>query len=390
MHAVDCIVIGAGVIGLAVARALARGGRSVIILERERHFGLHTSSRNSEVIHAGIHYPPGSLKARLCLAGRDLLYDYCRERGIAHRRCGKFIVATREEQLAELRAIESRARANGVVDLQWLDAAQARRCEPALFCVAALDSPSTGIIDSHAYMLSLLADAEARGAQIIYGAAVASLRPASGGIDVCIESEPLAELRAQVVVNSAGLDAHRVARAIRDFPAAYIPEVRYAKGSYFALSGPAPFGRLVYPVPEAGGLGIHLTLDLADRARFGPDVQWIGEVDHEADAGHDADAGYDVDARYAVDAGRAAHFYGAIRRYWPQLADGQLSPAYAGIRPTLAGGRGGPLGAAADFCISGPADHGVAGVVNLFGMDSPGLTASLAIAAQVAAALRSD
>jgi L-2-hydroxyglutarate oxidase LhgO len=380
VHAVDCIVIGAGVIGLAVARALAYAGRSVVILERERHFGLHTSSRNSEVIHAGIHYPPGSLKARLCLSGRELLYDYCRERGIAHRRCGKFIVATREEQLAELRAVESRARANGVLDLEWLDAVQARRSEPALLCVAALDSPSTGIIDSHAYLLSLLADAESRGAQIVYGAAVASLRPAPGGIDVCIESEPLEVLRAQVVVNSAGLDAHRVARAIRDFPAAYIPDVRYAKGSYFALSGPAPFGRLVYPVPEAGGLGIHLTLDLAGRARFGPDVQWIDETDLDAPA-------QNVDARYIVDAGRAAQFYGAIRRYWPQLADGQLSPAYAGIRPTLAGSRGGPHGAAADFCISGPADHGVAGVVNLFGMDSPGLTASLAIAAQVAAAV---
>jgi L-2-hydroxyglutarate oxidase LhgO len=369
VHEVDCIVIGAGAIGLAVARALARTGRSVIILERERHFGLHTSSRNSEVIHAGIHYPPGSFKARLCLSGRELLYGYCRERDIAHRRCGKFIVATREDQLAELRGIESQARANGVFDLEWLNAAQARRCEPALFCVAALASPSTGIIDSHAYMLSLLADAEARGAQIAYGAAVASLRPASGGIEVCIESEPSAVLRAQFVVNSAGLDAHRVAQSIQGFPGMHIPDVRYAKGSYFALAGRAPFARLIYPVPEAGGLGVHLTLDLAGRARFGPDVQWVGEVD------------------YAVDAGRAAEFYGAVRRYWPQLADGQLSPAYAGIRPKLAGSRGGHPGAAADFCISVPADHGVAGVVNLFGMDSPGLTASLAIAAQVATAI---
>jgi L-2-hydroxyglutarate oxidase LhgO len=369
VHGVDCIVIGAGVIGLSVARALARAGRSVIILERERHFGMHTSSRNSEVIHAGMHYQPGSLKARLCLSGRELLYGYCRERGIAHRRCGKFIVATCEEQLAGLRDIESQARGNGVFDLEWLNAAQARRCEPALVCVAALASPSTGIIDSHAYMLSLLADAETRGAQIAYGAAVASLRPASGGVDVCIESEPLAVLRAQIVINSAGLDAHRVARSIQGFPAEHIPEVRYAKGSYFALSRPAPFERLIYPVPKDGGLGIHLTLDLAGRARFGPDVEWVGEVD------------------YTVDAGRAAEFYGAIRRYWPQLADGQLSPAYAGIRPKLAGSHGGPHGAAADFCISGPRDHGVAGIVNLFGMDSPGLTASLAIAAQVAVAI---
>jgi L-2-hydroxyglutarate oxidase LhgO len=369
VHEVDCIVIGAGVIGLAVARALARAGRSVIILERERHFGLHTSSRNSEVIHAGLHYPPGSFKARLCVSGRELLYGYCSERGIAHRRCGKFIVATREEQLAQLRAIESQARANGVFDLEWLNAAQARRCEPALNCVAALASPSTGIIDSHAYMLSLLADAETRGAQIAYGAEVASLRPASGGIDVHLESEPFAVLRAQIVVNSAGLDAHRVARSIRGFPAGHIPDVHYAKGSYFALSRPAPFARLIYPLPEAGGLGVHLTLDLAGRARFGPDVQWVREVD------------------YAVDASRAVEFYRAIRRYWPKLADGQLSPAYAGIRPKLSGSRGGSHGAAADFCISGPADHGVAGVVNLFGMDSPGLTASLAIAAQVTKAI---
>ena len=373
MHDVDCIVIGAGVIGLAVARALARAGRSVIILERERHFGQHTSSRNSEVIHAGIHYPPGSFKARLCLSGRDLLYGYCSERGIGHRRCGKFIVATREEQLAGLRDIESQARANGVFDLEWLNPAQARCSEPELHCVAALASPSTGIIDSHAYMLSLLADAEARGAQIAYGAEVASLRPASGGIDVCIdagkEGEPSTVLRAQIVVNSAGLDAHRVAGSIQGFPAEHIPEVRYAKGSYFALSRPAPFARLIYPLPEASGLGVHLTLDLGGRARFGPDVQWVREVD------------------YSVDAARAAEFYLAIRRYWPQLADGQLSPAYAGIRPKLSGSRGGSHGAAADFCISGPADHGVAGLVNLFGMDSPGLTASLAIAAQVATAL---
>jgi L-2-hydroxyglutarate oxidase LhgO len=357
------MVIGAGVIGLAAARALACDGRTVMILERERHFGMHTSSRNSEVIHAGIHYRPDSLKARSCVSGRELLYRYCGERGIAHRRCGKFIVATSEEQLTQLHAIESQARTNGVFDLEWLDGAQARRCEPALSCEAALASPSSGIIDSHAYLLSLLADAEAHGAQIAYGAVVSSLRPTPCGIDVAIESEPRPVLRAQFVVNSAGLDAHRVAQSIEGFPARHIPEVRYAKGSYFALRGPAPFGRLIYPIPESGGLGIHMTVDLAGQARFGPDVQWVDAVD------------------YGVDAARAAEFYGAIRRYWPTLADGQLSPAYAGIRPKL--GRAGD--AAADFCISGPADHGVAGVVNLFGMESPGLTASLAIAAHVAA-----
>ena len=362
MNEVDCVVIGAGVIGLAAARALARGGRSVMILERERHFGMHTSSRNSEVIHAGIHYRPGSLKARTCVSGRDLLYRYCGERGIAHRRCGKFIVAASAEQLGQLQAIESQARGNGVLDLEWLDGAQARRFEPALSCEAALSSPSSGIIDSHAYLLSLLADAEAHGAEIAYGAAVTSLRPTPSGIEIAIEPEPRPVLRAQFVVNSAGLDAHRVAQSIDGFPAKHIPEVRYAKGSYFSFTGRAPFSRLIYPVPESGGLGIHMTVDLAGQARFGPDVEWVDAVD------------------YGVDAARAAEFYGAIRRYWPVLADGQLSPAYAGIRPKL-----GRAGHAADFRISGPAEHGVAGVVNLFGIESPGLTASLALAAHIAA-----
>jgi len=354
-------VIGAGVIGLAVARALAGAGREVIILEREHHVGMHMSSRNSEVIHAGMHYPQGSLKALTCVSGRELLYRYCDARGIAYRRCGKYIVATSDSQLAQLQAIESQARANGVFDLECLDGAQARRSEPELSCLAALSSPSTGIIDSHVYMLSLLADAEAGGAQIAYGAAVSALRPRHGGVDICIEPEPLPVLHARLVVNSAGLDAHHVARLIEDFPAKLIPEVRYAKGNYFALAGAAPFGRLIYPVPEPGGLGIHLTSDLAGRARFGPDVEWVDDVD------------------YSVDAARALDFYGAIRRYWPRLADGQLSPAYAGVRPKLLAGVG-----VADFCISGPAHHGVAGIVNLFGMESPGLTASLAIAAQVA------
>lgn len=364
MNEVDCIVIGAGVIGLAAARALAGEGRTVMILERERQFGMHTSSRNSEVIHAGIHYRPGSLKARACLSGRELLYRYCAERGIAHRRCGKFIVATSAEQLPQLQAIESRARGSGVFDLEWLDGAEARRREPGLACEAALSSPSTGIIDSHAYMLSLLADAEARGAEIAYGAAVASLRPAPDGIDISIESEPRPVLRARIVVNAAGLDAHRVAQSIDGFPPEHIPEVRYAKGSYFAFPGSAPFSRLIYPIPESGGLGIHMTIDLAGRPRFGPDVEWVDAVD------------------YRVDAARAAEFYAAIRRYWPALADGQLSPAYAGIRPKLL--RVGE--AAADFCISGSADHGIAGIVNCFGIESPGLTASLALAAHVAAA----
>jgi L-2-hydroxyglutarate oxidase LhgO len=363
LNQADCIIIGAGVIGLAAARALALAGRSVVILERERHFGTQMSSRNSEVIHAGIHYPPGSLKARTCILGRELLYDYCRGRGIAHRRCGKLIVTATEAQGAQLTRIEAQGHANGVADLKRLDGVQARRLEPNLSCVAALSSPSTGIIDSHGFMLSLLAEAEARGAQIAYGATASRLRPTPQGVEVCIDSEPLPVLRAHAVVNAAGLEAHRLARSIEGLAANHIPAVRYAKGNYFALSGKAPFTRLIYPLPEPGGLGIHMSLDLAGRARFGPDVEWIAEIG------------------YAVDAQRSAAFYEAIRRYWPQLADGQLSPAYSGIRPKLSG----PGEAPADFCISGPADHGIAGVVNLFGMESPGLTASLAIGAQVAA-----
>ncbi len=364
MNDVDCIVIGAGVIGLAVARALARAGREVIILEREQQFGMHTSSRNSEVIHAGIHYEPGSLKARTCVAGRDLLYRYCAERGIGHRRCGKLTVATSAEQLATLEKIEINARANGVFDLQWLDAAQAGRLEPQLRCLRALWSPSTGIIDSHAYMQSLLADAEASGATIAYGTQVASLRPTPTGIDIAIEGESDAVVRARATVNCAGLHAHQVAASIEGFPAQHIPAVRYAKGSYFALSGASPFTRLVYPAPRAGGhLGIHLTVDLAGAARFGPDTEWVDAID------------------YAVDPQRAASFAEVIREYWPGLDARRLYPAYAGIRPKIsAAGE-----ATRDFYISGPDDHGLAGIVNLFGIESPGLTASLALGESIAA-----
>ena len=359
-------MIGAGVVGLAVARALARGGREVVILERERHFGMHTSSRNSEVIHAGIHYPPRSLKARLCVTGRDLLYRYCAERGIGHRRCGKLTVATAAEQLATLEKIDSNARANGVLDLEWLDAAQAGRVEPQLRCLGALWSPSTGIIDSHAYMQSLLADAEASGATVAYGTQVASLRPTPAGIEIAVEGESGAVVRARAAVNCAGLQAHEVAASIEGFPAQHIPVVRYAKGSYFALSGASPFTRLVYPAPRAGGhLGIHLTLDLAGAARFGPDTEWVDAID------------------YAVDPQRAAFFAEVIREYWPQLSAHRLYPAYAGIRPKIsAAGE-----ATRDFYISGPDDHGLAGMVNLFGIESPGLTASLALGETIAAML---
>jgi L-2-hydroxyglutarate oxidase LhgO len=364
LNEVDCIVIGAGVIGLAAARALSRGGREVIILECERHFGMHTSSRNSEVIHAGIHYEPNSLKARLCVAGRDLLYRYCDERGIPHRRCGKFTVATADTQLAALEKIESNARASGVFDLRWLDGSEARRAEPELQCIRALSSPSTGIIDSHVLMQSLLADAEANGANIAYDAKVTALRTTSGGIEIAINGESVPIVRARGVVNSAGLQADRVASSIEDFPARFIPKVHFAKGSYFALSGASPFSRLVYPVPPPGGhLGIHMTLDLGGAARFGPDSEWVQSLD------------------YAVDAQRVGMFADAIRQYWPRLTEARLYPAYAGIRPKVSG----PGEPARDFCISGPQEHGVAGLVNLFGMESPGLTASLALGEYIAA-----
>ena len=309
MTETDCVVIGAGVIGLAVARALAIAGREVVVLERERQFGAAISSRNSEVIHAGLYYPPNSLKAQLCVAGQRLLYDYCESRRIAYRKCGKLVVATCADQLTQLHAIESRARHNGVTELLWIEGAEARRMEPALKCTAALSSPTTGIIDSHAYMLSLAAEAEANGAVIAYGVAVTALFPTHDGIEIAMASHEPAVLRSRLVINATGLQAAQVAASIADFPAGHIPRIQLAKGSYFDLIGRSPFARLIYPVPELSGLGIHLTIDLAGRARFGPDVEWVDNLD------------------YDVDAARSKLFYPEIRRYWPQLRDGQLQPA---------------------------------------------------------------
>jgi L-2-hydroxyglutarate oxidase LhgO len=360
--AIDCVVIGAGVSGLAIARALALQGRETLIVERERQFGSGTSSRNSEVIHAGLYYPEGSLKARFCVAGRERLYDFCATRQIAHRRCGKLIVATAEAQMAGLAAIKEKAARNGVDDLSWLTAGEARRLEPELATVGALLSPSTGIIDSHAYMLSLLGDAEAHGAMIAYGSPVAGARIEKDGALLRFGQEVEPSLKARLIVNAAGLDAPHVARAVVGFPSAHIPRTFYAKGNYFTLAGRAPFSRLIYPVPEPGGLGVHLTLDLGGQARFGPDVEWIDTVD------------------YHVDPSRSEKFYSAIRAYWPGLEDGGLAPGYAGIRPKLSG----PGEPAADFRIDGPAVHGVPGIINLFGIESPGLTASLVIADEVA------
>ncbi|MCF8199183.1 MAG: NAD(P)/FAD-dependent oxidoreductase [Sulfuritalea sp.] len=367
MEKIDSVVIGAGVIGLAVARQLAARGREVLILEAENDFGTGISARNSEVIHAGIYYPAASLKARLCVAGRHMLYAYCIERGIEHRRCGKLIVASREENRSQLERIAAGARDNGVDDLELLSRGQARQLEPALECTAALLSPSTGIVDSHALMLSLLGDAERDGAVLAVNSPVISGERVADGIVLTIAGnagEPM-PLLARTVVNCAGLGAQGFARAVKGLNPASVPPLHYAKGNYYALAGRAPFGRLIYPVPEPGGLGVHLTLDLGGQARFGPDVEWITRPD------------------YAVDPARADAFYAEVRRYWPQLAEGALAPAYAGIRPKLhAAGE-----AAQDFLVSAADQHGVPGLVCLYGIESPGLTSCLALAEHVAGLL---
>ncbi len=367
MDSVECVVIGAGVIGLAIARSLAMTGREVVILEAEEAIGTHTSSRNSEVIHAGIYYPKDSLKARACVAGRVLLYGYCASHGVPHRRCGKLIVATSDSQVAELQSIRKQAHENGVTDVVEIPAAEAMRMEPALRCVAALHSPSTGIIDSHALMLAYLGDAESAGAMLALKSPLNGIAFTGHGFELQVEAT---KIQTKILVNSAGLRAPSVARLMQGFPAGKVPPEFYAKGNYYSLTGRPPFSRLVYPVPEPGGLGVHVTLDLAGQARFGPDVEWMDRIGDEMD--------------YAVDPRRSERFYAAIRRYWPALPEGALAPAYAGIRPKITG----PQEPAADFVIQGPAEHGVAGLVNLFGIESPGLTASLALADDVAELLQ--
>ncbi len=365
MDRVDALVIGAGVVGLAVARALAQRGLETLVLERERAIGTGISSRNSEVVHAGIYYPAGSLKAALCVRGRRLLYDYCASHGVPHRRCGKFIVATSREQEATLDALRERGLANGVSGLELIGARRACEAEPQLACVAALVSAETGIVDSHALMLALQGDVEAVGGMLAFDAPVRAGTAGAGGIRLEVGgAEPMA-IEAGIVVNCAGLHAPAVAAAIDGVAPASVPCAWFAKGNYYGLSGRSPFSRLIYPVPEPGGLGVHLTIDLGGQCRFGPDVEWVDAID------------------YAVDAGRAASFYASIRRYWPGLPDGALQPAYAGIRPKISG----PGEPAADFVIQDAAVHGVAGLVNLFGIESPGLTASLAIAEAVSARL---
>lgn len=362
MDTVECVVIGAGVIGLAVARRLAQAGREVIILEAADAIGTETSSRNSEVIHAGIYYRAGSLMARMCVSGKRALYGYCRDHGIPHRRCGKLIVATTAAESEKLQAIRAHAAANGVDDLQTLDGRAARALEPALSCEAALLSPSTGIVDSHALMLALRGDAEAAGAACAFHAPLLHARRTSDGYELDVGGAAPLTLACRLLVNAAGLGATTVARCIDEMPPERIPPAYLAKGNYFSCSARAPFSRLIYPVPEPGGLGVHLTLDLAGQARFGPDVEWIDSID------------------YAVDPARAERFYPAIRRYWPGLPDGALMPSYSGIRPKIVP----PAVAVQDFMIQGPPQHGLPGLINLFGIESPGLTSSLAIADYVA------
>jgi L-2-hydroxyglutarate oxidase LhgO len=362
MDKVDCVVVGAGVIGLAVARRLAQTGREVVVLEEAEGIGTVTSSRNSEVIHAGIYYPAGSWMARMCVSGKIALYRYCDEHGIPYRNCGKLIVATVPEETAKLQAIRAHAEANGVLDMQTLSGAAARELEPALNCDAALLSPSTGIIDSHAYMLSLRGEAEAAGAAFAFHTPLIRAKAAAGLIELETGGAAPMTLACDLLVNAAGLGAPAVARSIAGMPLEAIPSAYLAKGNYFSCSARAPFSRLIYPVPEPGGLGVHLTLDMAGQARFGPDVEWVERID------------------YAVDPARAARFYPAIRKYWPTLPDGALMPSYSGIRPKIVP----PAVARQDFLMQGPREHGVAGLINLFGIESPGLTSSLAIADHVA------
>jgi len=356
MDEIDCVVIGAGVVGLAVARALALQGREVMVLEALDAIGSGTSSRNSEVIHAGIYYPQGSLKASLCVQGKALLYDYCSARGIGHSRCGKLMVATSDAQVAQLQGIITKAAANGVHDLVLLTRDEARALEPQLECVAAVHSPSTGIVDSHALMLALQGDIENAGGLVVLNSPLAHAYCAQGAINLVANDGT--ELRARSVVNAAGLQAQALARRFAGLGAQFVPASHYAKGNYFTLSGRSPFARLIYPVPEAAGLGVHLTIDLGGQAKFGPDVQWVDSPDD-----------------LVVDPARGDAFYAEVRKYWPALQDGALIPGYAGIRPKIQA----PQEAAKDFLIQGPAVHGVAGLVNLFGIESPGLTSSLAI-----------
>lgn len=362
---IDAIVVGAGVVGLAVGRALAMSGREVLVIDRHKHIGQETSSRNSEVIHAGIYYPKDSLKAKLCVRGRDMLYDYCQSHHVEHQKLGKLIVATNDEQAENLHKIYHKALGNGVDDCTYLDQQQLREMEPHLNAVRAIHSPSTGIINSHELMLAYQADLEAHGGTVVLDTPVLKGEVIDGGFRLsCGGDEPM-EITCRELINSAGLGAQDLAHSVKGVPEESIPKQYLSRGCYFTLSGKAPFKHLIYPMPNNAGLGVHLTLDLQGQARFGPDTQWIDEID------------------YTVDPRRGDAFYGAVRDYFPALEDGRLDPAYSGIRPKISG----PGEEAADFMIAGPAAHGVPGWIGLYGIESPGLTSSMAIAEQVLAEL---
>src|SRR5690348_7400875 len=362
LERVDAVVVGAGVVGLAIARRLALDGREVVVLERHDAVGSETSSRNSEVIHAGIYNLPGRLKTTLCVAGRAMLYRYCAEHGVPHARLGKLIVAVEQAEIATLAKIKEQGELNGVDDLMWLTGDAAMALEPQLVCVAAVLSPSTGIIDAHQLMLALEGDLEGAGGVVVLKAPVEAGAVRNDGIRLSVGGAEPMQLQARTVINAAGLGAMDLARALKGLPPQHAAPLWFAKGNYFRLTRKAPFSRLIYPIPVPGGLGTHMTLDLAGRARFGPDVEWVDSLN------------------YAVDPRRGDKFYDDIRRYWPDLPDGALAPDYAGIRPKL-GPAGSPM---LDFRIEGPAQHGVPGLVNLFGIESPGLTSCLAIAEHVA------
>jgi len=371
MEQVDAVVVGAGVVGLAIGRALAQRGLETLVLESENAIGTGVSSRNSEVIHAGLYYPAGSLKARLCVQGRQQLYAFCESHGVPHRRCGKLIVATDDGQLAGLDQLLAKAAANGVHDLQRLSAAQVRAMEPQLACVGAILSPSTGIIDSHGLMLALQGDLQRAGGDVALSSPVQRIVRGDGHPVLHVGGDEPMALAARFVVNAAGLWAPRLAAATEGLGAAFVPQAHFSKGNYYALAGRAPFSHLVYPLPQDAWLGVHLTLDLGGQARFGPDVEWLPD-----------DVAEPLD--YVVDPSRAAGFYADVRRYWPGLPDGALQPAYSGIRPKIHARDQ----AAPDFRMDGPGEHGVAGLVNLFGIESPGLTSCLAVGDEVLARLR--
>jgi L-2-hydroxyglutarate oxidase LhgO len=377
MEQVDCVVIGAGVVGLAVAREMALQGRETILLERENAFGTISSARNSEVIHAGIYYPKDSLKAQLCVQGNRMLYEYCRTHQVATQPYGKLIVASDETQISDLQAILYKAQNNQVPEIGIISGEEAKRLEPQLRCSAAILSASTGIVDSHGYMLSLLGGFEDAGGMVAYQSPLISAKTlgakAENGFALEIGGADEMQIQTQLLINCAGLSAPAIARKIEGLDAGQVPKAYFAKGNYFSLSGKSPFTHLIYPIPEPGGLGVHLTLDMGGQAKFGPDVEWL-----------DIDSEHQI--AYTVNPKRSEGFYEAVRRYWPGLKDGSLQPDYSGVRAKIVP----PNAPAGDFCINGPSEHGLQGLYNLYGFESPGLTSSLAIARHLEGLIKSS